>query len=276
MKNELITIENKRPVDLFKTESITDIINSVQNIARSIVTDATTEQGRKDIKSLARKVASTKTAIDDIGKEYVAGIKAEAKVIDAERKRLRDELDALRDEIKAPVVAYENIEKERVAKINDRINDIYDISMREYYTSEDVKKALDVIIVMHDFNFQEFSKKANDNYVNSKQVLENKLKGLLAQEELEKQRKEQERKELEARIVKETEERVKREYESKQTKEEEYAHVNPVKEIDVDHKRKVNNTILSNLVELGCSKDIAKSIIKEVATGNINNMYIKY
>lgn len=275
MSNELITIENKRPVDLFKNESITDIINSVQDIARSIVTDATTEQGRKDIKSLARKVASTKTAIDDIGKEYVAGIKAEAKVIDAERKRLRDELDALRDEIKAPVVAYENIEKERVAKINERINDIYDISMRVYCTPDEVKKALEGIDVMYDFDFQEFNKKAHDHHVNAKQVLDGKLNGLLAQEELEKQRKEQERKELEARIVKETEERVKREYESKEIKEEP-KQVKTTKTSNVDNKRKVNNAILSRFVELGCPEDVAKSIIKEIATDNINNMFIVY
>lgn len=275
MTKELIVIENKSPADLFKTESITDIINNVQEVARKIVTDATTEQGRKDISSLARKVSSTKTAIDAIGKDYVAGIKAEAKTIDAERKRVRDELDALRDEIKAPVVAYENIEKERVSKIEAQIDNMYKLSMNEFSSSDKFSDALNALELMNNFDFQEFSKKAHDNYVNAKQVLENKLKGLLAQEELEKQRKEQERKELEERIVKETEERVKREFEAKQVKEEP-KQVKTIKTSDSSNKRKVNNAILSKLVELGCSEDVAKSIIKEVVTGNINNMFIEY
>lgn len=74
-----------------------------------------TDKGRKEIASRAFKVRKIKTALDGIGKEQVDRLKEIPKLIDAERKRMRDELDALADEVRKPLTDWEEAEASRVA-----------------------------------------------------------------------------------------------------------------------------------------------------------------
>ena len=83
--------------------------------------DVSTKKGRDAIASIAHKVARSKTALDNVGKELVADLKEIPKKIDAERKRMRDLLDAWKDEVRAPLNEWEQAEADRVAKHEDRI-----------------------------------------------------------------------------------------------------------------------------------------------------------
>tara|TARA_Y100001949_G_scaffold176520_1_gene190052 strand:- start:22146 stop:23213 length:1068 start_codon:yes stop_codon:yes gene_type:complete len=89
--------------------------------------DVSTKKGRDAIASIAHKVARSKTALDNVGKELVADLKEIPKKIDAERKRMRDLLDAWKDEVRAPLNEWEQAEADRVAKHEDRIT-----MMREF------------------------------------------------------------------------------------------------------------------------------------------------
>lgn len=80
------------------------------------VPDLTTDKGRKAIASLAFKVRKSKTALDALGKQLVDDLKEIPKKIDAERKRMRDQLDALADEVRRPLDEWEAAEEARVAK----------------------------------------------------------------------------------------------------------------------------------------------------------------
>ncbi|HCF5652952.1 TPA: hypothetical protein NIH19_005506 [Pseudomonas aeruginosa] len=84
--------------------------------------DVTTKKGRDAIASIAHKVARSKTALDNVGKELVAELKEIPKKIDAERKRMRDTLDAWKDEVRAPLNEWEQAEADRVARHTDRID----------------------------------------------------------------------------------------------------------------------------------------------------------
>ncbi|HDL5089371.1 TPA: hypothetical protein PXD14_006379, partial [Pseudomonas aeruginosa] len=66
------------------------------------VPDVTTRKGREAIASIAYKVARSKTALDNVGKELVAELKEVPKKIDAERKRMRDLLDSWQAEVRSP------------------------------------------------------------------------------------------------------------------------------------------------------------------------------
>lgn len=79
------------------------------------VPDLTTDKGRKAIASLAFKVRKSKTALDALGKQLVDDLKEIPKKIDAERKRMRDQLDALADEVRAPLDEWEAAEETRIA-----------------------------------------------------------------------------------------------------------------------------------------------------------------
>ncbi|WP_341667382.1 hypothetical protein [Alcaligenes sp. SDU_A2] len=74
-----------------------------------------TDKGRKEIASRAFKVRKIKTALDGLGKEQVDRLKEIPKLIDAERKRMREELDALADEVRKPLTEWEEAEASRVA-----------------------------------------------------------------------------------------------------------------------------------------------------------------
>jgi len=78
-----------------------------------------TEKGRAQYRSMARKIASFKTALDAMGKELVDELKDTPKKVDAERKRIRELLDEWRDEVRKPVDDWEAeqaaIEAKRIA-----------------------------------------------------------------------------------------------------------------------------------------------------------------
>ena len=115
--SELQVIEQNAIVVAFQKENgIQDLFDRMAEQARSIVPDVTTKKGRDAIASQAYKVSKSKTAVDNHGKDLVAGIKAQAAVIDRDRKAWRDQCDALRDEIRKPLDDWEQAEKDRVAK----------------------------------------------------------------------------------------------------------------------------------------------------------------
>lgn len=81
--------------------------------------DLTTEKGRKAIASMAYKVARTKTALDNFGKELNEDARKQISVVDEARRRIRDRLDALRDEVRRPLTEWEATEEKRKAKCEE-------------------------------------------------------------------------------------------------------------------------------------------------------------
>jgi hypothetical protein len=116
-ENSLVTIERPTALSVFTSqEAVDSMIDQIEKIARSqLAFDVGTAKERKEIASLAFKVAQTKTYIDAVGKDLVAEMKELPRRIDETRKHVRDRLDALRDEVRAPLDAWE-AEQERIAK----------------------------------------------------------------------------------------------------------------------------------------------------------------
>lgn len=83
-----------------------------------------TASGRKAIASFAHKVAKSKAAIEDVGKELAAEAKDIPKRIDANRKYIRDTLDAWRDEVRQPVTDWEAAEEARVNRIKTDLSEL--------------------------------------------------------------------------------------------------------------------------------------------------------
>jgi colicin import membrane protein len=107
---------------LFQTENGLDpLIARIAAEVRSHVPDLTTAKGRDAVKSLAYKVARSKTMLDDAGKLLTDEQRKAINIVDAQRRRLREQLDALRDEARKPLDDWEAAEAERVAKIKARL-----------------------------------------------------------------------------------------------------------------------------------------------------------
>ncbi|HXS04855.1 MAG TPA: hypothetical protein VN731_10290 [Rhodanobacter sp.] len=116
----LIPLESINAVEVFTGPNLDDLLAKIRQETASIVPDVSTAGGRKEIASLAYKVARSKTTIDDAGKSLVEDWKNQAKVVDAARKKARDYLDALKDEVRKPLDDWEaeqaRIEQEIAAK----------------------------------------------------------------------------------------------------------------------------------------------------------------
>lgn len=98
-----------------------EIINQITQQAKAqaveLSGDINIKKNRTALSSLARTVASAKVSIDDTGKSLVEDAKAKIKIVDNNRKNVRDSLDALRDEIRKPVTDWEEAKKAEEAAI---------------------------------------------------------------------------------------------------------------------------------------------------------------
>lgn len=100
---------------LLDRERFDQFYKAIKAETDKLVPDLTTEKGRKEIASMAFKVAKTKTAIDAAGKLLNEEARARINIVDAARRDIRDKLDALKDEVRRPLTEWEAREEERIA-----------------------------------------------------------------------------------------------------------------------------------------------------------------
>lgn len=94
------------------------VIDFVKDKVTNLVADVHEKDGIAIRKSLNRKIAGLKNAIEDAGKNVAAELKAKPKMVDATRKAVKDTLQALQDEVMMPVVAIEK-RKEEIVEITN-------------------------------------------------------------------------------------------------------------------------------------------------------------
>ena len=114
---EQIEIEQQALAVAFSTDGgINSIIEQITTQAREKARnlDAETPKGRKELASIAYSVSKIKTWLDEHGKNLVSEAKSKIKVVDNERKAVRDQLDLLRDEIRKPVTDFEDAERKLI------------------------------------------------------------------------------------------------------------------------------------------------------------------
>ena len=99
-------------------------LQKIRDEIDSFIPDVATRKGREAIASIAYKVARSKTALDNVGKELVAELKEVPKKIDAERKRMRDLLDGWQAEVRRPLTEWEEAVEARKAKHQSGIDQI--------------------------------------------------------------------------------------------------------------------------------------------------------
>lgn len=124
---EIIPAEDKA-AELFVPNGLDKIITLIRKEVEQFTPDVSTDKGRKAIASLARKVASSKTRLEEYGKNLSAKIKVQASGIDAERKRMRETLDELRDQARKPLDEYEAAVKARVDAHEKALYDVGELS----------------------------------------------------------------------------------------------------------------------------------------------------
>jgi hypothetical protein len=186
----------------------------------TFVPDVTSRKGREAIASIAYKVARSKTALDNVGKELVADLKDIPKKIDAERKRMRDTLDAWQEEVRRPLNEWQAAEDKRVDRhqtgidwFNLRVNENSDLDSTELKDSIVQVEAIVVGETWEEFEAEAHRAKAK--------AIESLWSTLAKREQYEAEQTElaRLRADAEAREQKDREERIAREAAEKATRE---------------------------------------------------------
>lgn len=220
--NELIVIPKETALEVFtQTNGLDSYIRQIEDEVNSFVPDISTAKSRAAIASIASKIAKSKTYLDGVGKELVDKLKEQPKLVDAERKRMRDKLDALKDQVRKPLTDWENAEESRIDEIKtvlEMMKQIPDAGFGSVAIATHLKRLKSTVIDKE--RFMEFTEDAaviKDEYVERcERLLVQVEKHEEEQKELERLRAEKvarEQKEREERLVKEAEERGKREAE---------------------------------------------------------------
>ena len=182
--------------------------------------DTSTKKGRDAIASIAYKVARSKTALDNVGKELVAELKDVPKKIDAERKRVRDTLDSWQEEVRRPLNEWQAAEDARVDRHNDGI-EWFRLRAEENSDLDAIELNASIAEVesrIIDENWQEFEAEAHRIKARAlyslKEALDKRIKADNEAAELIKFREDKE-----AREKKDNEDRIAREAAEKATRE---------------------------------------------------------
>lgn len=124
--------------------SVDAIIEEVERQARQAADGLTadTRAGRAELASLAHRVARTKTALDDLGKDLVADWKAKSAAVDAQRRRIREALDTLKGTVRAPLTQWELDEEARQVRIAHVLGRLRALAMPSTAPSEAIAAKL--------------------------------------------------------------------------------------------------------------------------------------
>lgn len=123
----LSTITPEQYPALYVSGGLDPYYQQIRNQVLSEVPDLNTKAGIARVKSLARIVSESKTAIEKPGRNYLKQLKEMPKVIEAELRDWVTKMDALRDEVRQPVTELEEKEKARIAALDQRLNEIHQI-----------------------------------------------------------------------------------------------------------------------------------------------------
>lgn len=224
MANELVVIEKSTALEVFKSsDSVEDIIRKVEQEVNSFIPDVTTVKGRKEIASLAYKVAQSKTYLDGLGKDLVAELKEIPKLIDANRRTVRERFDTLRDKVRQPLAEWEaeqeriEAEKQMLAWHEEALemNTAFDKALAERFESDH-----EIALLMNE-KFDRDLAEAKAEAERQRIAYEDELKRqAVEQAKLEAERKAQQEKEAaELKAKQEIEAATKREREAKEAQE---------------------------------------------------------
>ena len=168
--------------ELFVAGGTRTIVATIKAKVAEFELDISTELGRKQVASVARRIASSKTLMDDAGKRHVAQIKAQASAIDAERKWMRDELDSLKEQVRKPLTDWEEKQKQRCQEHEDRISEMRSLVPEGITNSTDLQERIDCLHAAYDRDWEEFADRAMKIMAHALGQLQSKLATAIEQE----------------------------------------------------------------------------------------------
>ncbi|MDX0106615.1 hypothetical protein GOL82_29030 [Sinorhizobium medicae] len=330
----IISLPVKADVVTFTDEkAFEDLYDRIVKKVSEHVADVSTKKGRDEIKSLAFKIARTKTTLDQQGKDLTEEWRTNTNKVNATRNKIKARLEELQASVRKPVDDWEAAEEARVDKHQSNLDRLLSYITLPVKPSEELRAMLaEVSAIIVDDAWDEFRDRAEIAKADAVAAL-NRLIETAEKQEADARELEQLRAEREARLAaeeakraedarieaerqaeqlrKEEAERIEREAREKAERDaqarieaaeseareaneraeraaaaerqriadEQAAEIAAQKrrEADIEHRRTVNNTVVSSLVACAdISTDQAKKIVAHLVSGLIPNVTFTY
>ena len=294
----LAVIETKDVQTVFVTPNGLDpILHKIATEARSFVADTSTASGRKNIASIAFRVAKTKTYLDSLGKDLVDGLKEIPKKVDANRKSMRDFLDALKDEVRQPLTLWEEEEARKeaalaAAELVKQVERDYELAVFmnvefDRKKEEERQAKIQAQKEREEAIAREAAEKAQRDAeakakLEKEESLRRETEAKLAQERAERRAKELEeeaekqRVESEKRQAAAAQEAVRKEQERIAEEQRKEREERERREANKKHRTKIDAEAAYDLADLGVNESTAASIVKAISEGKVRHASITY
>jgi DNA repair exonuclease SbcCD ATPase subunit len=308
----LIPLETINAVEVFTGAKLDDLLAKIRAETATIVPDVLTAGGRKEIASLAYKLARSKTTIDEAGKTLVAEWKSKSAQVDASRKKARDYLDALKDEVRKPLDDWEaeqaRIEQEAAAKAEAERIAAAEAAAAELTRREAEVAAKEAAIAAKEkaeadriaaekaereraereerIRAEAAAKAERDAADAIAQAEADRIAAIERGKAMEAAAAERERiaaekaAQAQAEAVRQAEARAKQEAERVEREriasEAAEKAAQEKREANKRHCAKINNAVLADMVKAGCSEETAKLLVIAIASGKVAHVTINY
>jgi hypothetical protein len=268
---------------MFDGKGVIELVDKLDKDLRSIVLDGSTKEGRAECVSLANNVRKSKAHIDDVGKEIVKPLKDKAKIIDAQRKEVREKLDSLAIHLRKPASDWEAVEAKRIQDHREALQRI--LALKEnigFLGVTEIHERIHALAQIRQREFEEYKNDA-DTYVRGIEVA---LDGALA----DAKKREDDAKELERlrKLEAERKQNNPAEHHSGAVQQENptYTPVDPppvqvvrsgtgisLREQQGMVHKNVANALMN---QFGFDDSLAKSVVVAIVKGQIPNVSINY
>jgi len=171
---DIAVLECLSPADLFAANGTEPVYEAIKNEVAAFVPDMTTEGGRKEIASMAYKIAQSKNFLDKVGKIFNSDLKEKTKAVDAERKAIWDKLEALQKEVRKPLDEFEAQETLRVEAHKKALQDMDELAGAAYVstaTIDQIQICVSSIGALSDRDWEEFASYAQERIAHHKEAL---------------------------------------------------------------------------------------------------------
>jgi hypothetical protein len=285
---------------MFDGKGVLELVDKLDKDMRDIVLDGTTKKGREECITLAANVRKSKAHIDKVGAELVKPIKEKAKVIDLQRRQVKEKLDTLAIYLRKPATDWEIAEEARVSNHRSNLQKILNLKENLGALSVDnIERLKDALQHFRELDFEEYSNDAT-LYIDGVQgaldtATKEAEKRAADAAELERLRKEQAEREAQEQkpVVGTIPAEIRPFYgrlglfggtpmsnkaidvpEDQQPETETYSVPDPYGR---EHKRNIHNEIASALsAECGFDEDTAKSVVVAMVRRKVPHISIQY
>ncbi|MBL8999402.1 MAG: hypothetical protein JNL44_19280, partial [Gemmatimonadetes bacterium] len=150
-----------RSVSVIIAADKNDLLGKLAEKIEAFEPDVSTVQGRKAIASLAAEVASTKMDLIRLGKGLTEGWRKSTAAVNAECKIIEERMDQMKVQVRAPLTAFEDAEKARVAGHETALAAIEALGQFDGNpTADEITQRIALLNDLPDRDWQEFNDRA--------------------------------------------------------------------------------------------------------------------